>query len=136
MSISNQDILGKISTDYHNIFADGSAIQEIQELIQSLERGAPILGVLENARGSFSTIFVPFHAGTITADGTQLRQLDLPTSCLEFMERCARIESLTDEMPSKEIEPGEDTRKQLLLALRDFLEHFPSEEEVMLWKKK
>jgi hypothetical protein len=135
MKVNADKIMQQIIASYEHIFGDGSALQEIHNLIHALEQDKPVLDLLESSRGSFSTIFVPFHAGTITADGIQFRHLNLPPPCLEFMENCAKIESLVDELPAREVEPDGNTRKQLVVALRNFLEHFPSTEDVVSWKK-
>lgn len=123
----------KVIKSYDHIFGDGVALNEIQQMVYALEQRNPILDLLEEGRGSFSTIFTPFHAGTITAKGLLFRQMNFPASCLVFMEDCAKIESLTDDLSAIEVEPDEKTKNELLQALRHFLEHFPSKEEVHSW---
>lgn len=133
--MSTHELMTQIIESYDHIFSDGTALAEIRNLVSALEQKKPILDLLENARGSFSTIFTSFHAGTITAEGIQFRHMSLPKACLTFMEDCARIESLTDDVPAKEVEPDENTRNELLQALRSFLGHFPSKQEVYSWGK-
>jgi len=125
----------QVIASYDHIFSDGTALAEIHRVVSALEQKKPILDLLDNARGSFSTIFDPFHAGTITVEGIQFRQMHLPKACLAFMEDCAKIESLTDEAPTWEIEPDEKTRNELLQALRDFVSRFPAKQEVYSWGK-
>jgi len=133
--MSTHELMTQIIESYDHIFSDGTALAEIRNLVSALEQKKPILDLLEEGRGSFSTLFTPFHAGTITAEGLLFRQMNFPASCLVFMEDCAKIESLTDEAPVWEIEPDEKTRNELLRSLRNFLEHFPSKEEVHSWGK-
>jgi len=131
--MSTHENMKKVINSYDHIFGDGIALKEIQQVVSALEQKKPILDLLEEGRGSFSTIFTPFHAGTITTEGLLFRQMNFPASCLVFMEDCAKIESLTDDVPAKEVEPDEKTKNELLQALRHFLEYFPSKEEVHSW---
>ncbi|MCK5019101.1 MAG: hypothetical protein KAS32_18720 [Candidatus Peribacteraceae bacterium] len=135
MKVNTKEIVQQIISSYDHIFGDGTALIDIQTVLSALEHKQPILDLLEGGRFSFSTIFIPFHAGTITSNGVQFRQLNLPPSCCEFMENCAVIESLTDKAPAWEIEPDEKTRNELLRSLHNFLDHFPSKEDVLSWKK-
>ncbi|MFA5799792.1 MAG: hypothetical protein WC840_02430 [Candidatus Peribacteraceae bacterium] len=133
--MNTPEIMKQVIASYDHVFGDGTALIDIQSVLSALEHKQPILDLLEGGRFSFSTIFIPFHAGTITAEGIQFRHMSLPKACLTFMEDCAKIESLTDEAPIWEIEPDEKTRNELLQALRSFLGHFPSKKEVYSWGK-
>ncbi len=131
MQSYSQEILQKMAKSYSRIFSDTSTLEEIKAVINALQNNKPILQLLESNKGTFSTIFTPFHAGTIGSNGIEWRNENLPSACKKIMENCAHIESLIDDASSINIEPSEEVKNQLLIELQNFVASFPKMKETI-----
>ncbi len=89
---------------------------------------------MQSPKGSFSTIFLPFHAGDPRFRAIT-KSCPLHPKLLEFCALAGKIENLSDTMGITGEEPSEANKEKLLPLLREFLRIFPSSEEFELWLK-
>lgn len=124
----------------------GDARQDICAVVRALEHGEPVMPLLwpegENA-SDFSTIFLPFHAGS---EGflqhsnmivPPLRRFADLSASIEglLVGKChpGYLESLIVDKCHGFPEPNPEVRQALLLRLRRFLAHLPDEATFRSW---
>ncbi|MDD5041018.1 MAG: hypothetical protein PHX87_01015 [Candidatus Peribacteraceae bacterium] len=117
---------------FEHLFVRTQCQRDIAEMMKALEQRRPIADLMQTHEGSFSTIFLPFHAGdtrfcAIAKTGT------LDPKLLRFCELAAQIENMTDVMGIAGKEPSEDEKTKLLPLLRGFLTMLPTPEEFKSW---
>lgn len=97
--------------------------------MNALEKNKPIAELINGSRGTFSTIFLPFHIGNervrkIAETHPQLRA---------FCTLAGDIEGLTDTMSLEGEEPAEEEKRKLLPLLEEFLRILPDEKHFRQW---
>ncbi|MFA5273344.1 MAG: hypothetical protein WC353_04235 [Candidatus Peribacter sp.] len=134
LTLEIQKFYAELQKSFANIFARQRCRQDIAEVIETLEQKRPIADLLESHRGSFSTIFVPFHSGDVRFQ-TIAKNYSFHSKLLEFCTLAGTIESLTDTMSITGEEPSEKDKAKLLPLLKTFLAILPSSEAFESWLK-
>ncbi|MFH1444651.1 MAG: hypothetical protein ABIG34_04690 [Candidatus Peregrinibacteria bacterium] len=124
----------ELLTSFTNLFVQQHCQRDIAEVAEALEQKKPIADLMQSPRGSFSTIFVPFHSG-----GTRFQVIakkhTLHPKFMEFCTLAGKIESITDTMGIAGNEPSRADKTKLLPLLKKFLAVLPSPEEFQSWLK-
>lgn len=120
---------------FKNLFVDQNCKQEIVDMIKAIEEGRPILDIADNEKGTFSTIFEPFHFGGIDTQYFFKQGLPSNSNYWRFSGLAADIESMTDKYVIREDEPDEEERKELLGYLKKFIEILPDLDTFQSWLK-
>lgn len=119
---------------FERMFVQTQCQRDIAEMVKAIEQRQPIAGLMQAHEGSFSTIFLPFHAGEIRFKTIADHHI-LHPKLLRFCTLAARIEGLTDTMGITGKEPVEEDTTKLLPLLKEFLAILPSHEEFESWLK-
>lgn len=117
-----------------HLFTHQHCEQDIAEVIKALEQRRPIVNLMQPVKGSFSTIFVPFHSGDVRFQAIAKNHSFHP-KLLEFCTLAGKIESLSDTMGITGEEPTEQDKAMLLPLLKTFLAILPSSEAFESWLK-
>jgi len=120
---------------FKNLFVDQNCKQEILDMIKAIEEGRPILDIADSEKGTFSTIFEPFHFGNWEIQRFFRQGLPSNPNYWQFSGLAADIESMTDEYVIRENEPEEEERKELLGYLKKFIEILPDLDTFQSWLK-
>lgn len=124
---------------FENIFEKQTGRQDINGLIDGLEKGQPLLPLLNNEKASLSTVFSPFHSGTVFPHNFHKfrAQNILNPRLIEFCDCAANLEGLLMDYELYESEnkgePSEKEKEHLLNLLRQFNALLPSYEEFKSW---
>lgn len=132
-----QQQLKAMSREFDELFVHQHVESEMQKVVKAIEHGEEILPIVENNRGSFSTIFLPFHGKNVLEDGKRL--IDHPEIHLSLKEFCilaADIENMTDTWAMLEQEPAEVQKEKLRSLLQTFLGFLPSPDTFHSWIEK
>ena len=130
-----------LTHSFENIFEKQTGRQDITDLIDGLEKGQPLLSLLENENGSLSTLFSPFHSGTLFPyNFSEFKaQKNLDPRLIEFCDCASSLEGLLVDYELYESEgkdePSEKERNHLLNLLRQFNTLLPSYEIFKSWLK-
>ncbi|MDO8469143.1 MAG: hypothetical protein Q7S29_05290 [Candidatus Peribacter sp.] len=117
---------------FEHLFVQTQCQREIAEVVKSLEQRRPIVSLMQPDKGSFSTIFLPFHAGGVRFRAIA-KSCPLHPNLLEFCALAGKIESLSDTMGITGEEPSEADKEELLPLLEEFLAVLPSSKEFASW---
>lgn len=119
---------------FENIFVHQKNLTDIQKVVAALKKDEPILNLVEGDRGSFSTIFLPFHGGTILESNiTFAEQEGINEDLRNFSLLAGKIESLTDIFATYDKEPSREEKEKLLPLLEEFIEKIPTYETFKRW---
>jgi len=127
-----QEFYTGLQKSFANLFSHKRCKRDIAEVINSLERKQLIADLMQSAKGSFSTIFLPFHVGT-PQFATVTKHVTLHPKLLRFCTLATKIEGLTDTMGITGKEPDEGDKTKLLPLLKEFLVTLPAPEEFDSW---
>lgn len=135
MTTSLSDYYQRLLDNFETIFICLDSKEEILEVISAIQNQKPLLPIAEGNNGSFSTIFLPFHAGLI--EPFNFRELkannNLHPKLIRFCELCAEIEGMTDLYSTYENEPTEMEKIKLLPKLQEFIRILPTFDEFKKW---
>jgi hypothetical protein len=125
----------RLLDSFENLFIGLDSKQEILKVISAIQNQEPILPIAEGDNGSFSTIFLPFHAGLIQPFNVKELKANnnLHPKLIRFCELCAEIEGLTDLYSTYENEPTELEKLKLLPKLQEFISILPTYDEFKKW---
>lgn len=129
-----QTFYAKLQKSFIHLFMGQQCQRDIVAVVEALEKEKPIAGLMQSPRGSFSTIFLPFHAED-TLFQTIAKKYTLHPKFLHFCALAGEIEAITDTMGIAAEEPSVENKAKLLPLLREFLAIFPSAEEFESWLK-
>ena len=119
---------------FEHLFVQTQCQRDIAEVVKSLDQRRPIASLMQPVKGSFSTIFLPFHAGGVRFRAIAKRCPFHP-KILEFCALAGKIENLSDEMGITGEEPSEADKANLLPLLKEFLAILPAPEKFASWLK-
>lgn len=124
-----------LSLSWHRLFVRHDNKLVILSVIELLETGRPILNVTESIKGSFSTIFLPFHDGSLFPHNFKALsdQFPLHPKLVKFCRLAGEIERLTGKHAIYPCEPKNSEREKLLEVLKEFAAIFPSYDEFCSW---
>ena len=127
--------LSQIETSFQKLFVIEQGGEEISRVIEALEHDELILPLVESSKGSFSSLFSPFHGGTLLlrSKSTLIEQDQLHPKLREFCRLAGEIEGMTDMMSTYEDDPSPEEKQKLLPLLREFVAKIPSHEELKSW---
>jgi|GEM_PF-1415871 len=139
----------QLLSSYQNIFENQKSLSDIRLVLEAFKNGTPFLQTRLSADGaqlvpasgqpsvgsSFSSIFLPFHIGQ--EHPVHVRQVLSGTTGTEplitFMERCARLENLTDQFAYVDTESAIQNKEEIIQELQAFIDEFPSPEVFKQW---
>lgn len=124
-----------LTNSFENIFIEQNSRQDILKIIRAIENDKPILDLMENKAGSFSTIFLPFHEGNIYPYHFEniCQKYNIDKKLIEFCKLAGEIESITADYAIYEKEPSKKKKLVLLGKLKEFLKILPSYEKFQRW---
>ncbi|MCF7844935.1 MAG: hypothetical protein K9M03_03865 [Kiritimatiellales bacterium] len=124
-----------LKESFYKLFVEQNSKENIVNVIYAIRQDKPVLPIMEAYTGSFSTIFLPFHAGmTYPFDFKNLSSKHkMHPKLIEFCKLAAQIEGITDEMATFNKEPPVQPKENLKIALEKFLEILPSYNEFESW---
>lgn len=120
---------------FENLFEKQDGRQDIVMLINGLENGKPLLPLLENRKGSLSTLFVPFHSRTTFPYDIPKLRAKLDPRLIEFCDCAAALEGPLSDYELYEQEPSAAEKEALLKNLKHFNSLLPSYEIFKSWLK-
>jgi hypothetical protein len=126
-----------IADAFENLFVRQCCGQDIADVVVAVDQGRPIRPLLESDKGSFSTIFAPFHARQVFPINVQqlVQGHTLHAKLVEFCTLAATIEGLTDAIGMNDSEPTEEQKRSLAELLRTFLAALPTAQVFQSWLK-
>jgi hypothetical protein len=133
----SKEFYQKLKNSFKHIFVEQNSKDEILCIIKAIENNEPILDLMENASGSFSTIFLPFHWNEIYPYHFKKisKKYNLTKKLIEFCKLAGEIESITSNYAFYEKEQNGKEKAFLLSKLKEFFKILPSYEEFQAWLK-
>ena len=126
-----EEFLTEMSKSFDNLFVQQNCVNDIDALIELIERRMPVQPILDDS--SFSSIFLPFHIGTIVYDDGEkiFGDVDgIDNHLIEFCTVAAEIEKKTSGVFT---EPSENEKNKLQNLLIQFIKLLPSKEVFCNW---
>lgn len=118
-----------IIASFEHLFTHQHCEEDIRSVVCAIKESRPIAPLLHTAKGSFSTIFLPFHIGKADVHSLATRRPRFRAFCA----LSGAIESLTDTMSLEGEEPAEHQKRELLPLLVEFLSMLPDKETFCFW---
>lgn len=139
----------QLLSSYQNIFENQKSLGDIHLVWEALKNGTPFLQTRLSADGtqlvstngqpamgsSFSSIFLPFHIGQEYPLNVRqiLSGMTGTEPLITFMERCAKLENLTEQFAHVKTESAIQNKEEIIRELQMFIEKFPSLEVFKQW---
>jgi hypothetical protein len=139
----------ELLTAYQNLFENQGCLNDIRLILEALRNNSPFLQHCLSADGTylvpmsgqpnigsgFSSIFLPFHIGREYP--LNVRQILSGTtgteSLITFMERCAKLEKLTEQFAYIKNESDIQNKEEIVSELQAFVDEFPSSDTFREW---
>ncbi|MCK5017773.1 MAG: hypothetical protein KAS32_11980 [Candidatus Peribacteraceae bacterium] len=125
------EFLKSMIQSFENLFVRQNCVDDINSLIELIEEKMPIQPFLDDS--SFSSIFLPFHIGTILHNNGEVKFGDIDYINKQLREFCSIAAEIEKRTSGIFAEPTENKKSELKNLLIQFKKLLPSKEVFCDW---